>query len=71
MTQCLHPSMQIVSDVFSPTCARLSPSERARMKTLLDEYEVDLGNAADGDHRLSTKKNIIDMARDFQVYFAR
>ncbi len=82
-----------MSDVHSGACCRLAPSERARMKTLLDEYEVEPGNVQDGRHRyyslekrpnfilkstfpayffrLSTKKNIIDMAKEFQLYFAR
>ena len=29
---------QIVTDVFSPLCIRLSSEDRSRMKTLLDEY---------------------------------
>ena len=41
------------------------------MKTLLDEYDIDLKNVFSQQHKLSTKKNIIDMAKDFNVYFAR
>ena len=62
---------QIVTDVFSPLCIRLSPEERARMKTLLDEYDVDLKNVFSNKHKLSTKKNIVDMAKDCKVYFSR
>ena len=62
---------QIVTDVFSPLCIRLSPEDRSRMKTLLDEYEVGLKNVFSNQHKLSTKKNIIDMAKEFPTYFAR
>ena len=60
-----------MADVFSPLCIRLTTAERARMKTLLDEYDIDHKNVHGGQHKLSTKKNIIDMAREFSVYFAR
>ena len=33
---------QIVTDVFSPLCIRLSSEDRSRMKTLLDEYRYTL-----------------------------
>ena len=62
---------QIVTDVFSPLCIRLSPEDRSRMKTLLDEYNISLKNVFGNQHKLSTKKNIIDMAKEFPTYFAR
>ena len=51
--------------------ARLSPEDRSRMKTLLDEYDVNLKNVFSNQHKLSTKKNIMDMAKEFPTYFAR
>ena len=42
-----------------------------RMKTILDEYEIDLKNYDSQGHKLSTKKNVIDVAKEFAVYFAR
>ena len=41
------------------------------MKTLLDEYDIDLKNVFSNNHKLSTKRNIIDMGKDLSVYFAR
>ena len=34
-------TFQVVFDVFSPLCVRMSTVERTRMKTLLDEYDID------------------------------
>ena len=62
---------QIVTDVFSPLCIRFSQEDRSRMKTLLDEYDISLKNVFSSQHKLSTKKNIIDMAKEFPTYFAR
>ena len=63
--------MQIVTDVFSPLCIRFSGDDRSRMKTLLDEYDINLKNVFGQQHKLSTKKNIIDMAKELPTYFAR
>ena len=62
---------QIVTDVFSPLCIRLSSEDRSRMKTLLDEYNINLKNIFSGQHKLNTKKNIIEIAKEFPTYFAR
>merc|ERR1711899_245776 len=62
---------QIVTDVFSPLCIRLSSEDRSRMKTLLDEYNINLKNIFSGQHKLSTKKSIIEVAKEFATYFAR
>ena len=62
---------QIVTDVFSPLCVRFSPEDRSRMKTLLDEYDISLKNVFSNQHKLSTKKNIVDMAKEFPTYFSR
>lgn len=60
-----------MTDVFSPLCIRLTTEERSRMKTLLDEYDIDVKNVFSQQHKLSTKKNIIDMAKEFSIYFSR
>ena len=62
---------QIVTDVFSPLCIRLSSEDRSRMKTLLDEYNINLKNIFSGQHKLNTKKSIIEVAKEFATYFAR
>merc|ERR1719242_2887803 len=62
---------QIVTDVFSPLCIRLSSEDRSRLKTLLDEYNINLKNIFSGQHKLNTKKNIIEVAKEFPTYFAR
>jgi hypothetical protein len=60
-----------VTDIFSPLCIRFSGEDRSRMKTLLDEYDINLKNVFGQQHKLSTKKNIIDMAKELPTYFAR
>merc|ERR1719242_1542733 len=62
---------QIVTDVFSPLCIRFSNEDRSRMKTLLDEYSINLKTVFSNSHKLSTKKNIIEVAKDFPTYFSR
>ena len=44
---------------------------RSRMKTLLDEYNINLKNIFGNQHKLSTKKSIIEVAKEFATYFAR
>ena len=41
------------------------------MKTLLDEYNINLKNIFGNQHKLSTKKSIIEVAKEFPTYFAR
>jgi len=62
---------QIVTDVFSPLCIRFSNEDRSRMKTILDEYSINLKTVFSNSHKLSTKKNIIEVAKDFPTYFSR
>jgi myosin-15 len=62
---------QIVTDCFSPLCIRLTADNRSRMKTLLDEYHIDLKNLFSNKHKMSTKKSIIEVAKEFDTYFAR
>merc|ERR1712218_714787 len=50
---------------------RLSSEDRSRMKTLLDEYHINLKNIFSQQHKLATKKNIIEVAKEFATYFAR
>ena len=71
LTKRAIPFHQIVTDVFSPLCIRFSGEDRSRMKTLLDEYEINLKNVFGQQHKISTKKNIIDMAKELPTYFAR
>ena len=41
------------------------------MKTLLDEYHISLKNIFSQQHKISTKKSIIEVAKEFPTYFAR
>jgi len=59
-----------VRDVSSPLCVRLTPAERARLRTVLDEYNVSDQHDAERA-RESTKRNVLDVARECKLYFAR
>ncbi|CAB4070030.1 unnamed protein product [Lepeophtheirus salmonis] len=70
-------NLQIRKEIFSPSeslrdsILRLTPQECSRLRTLLDEYSINLKNLGSTKHRLSTKKNIIEIAKDSEYYFSR
>ncbi|CAF2388479.1 unnamed protein product [Rotaria sp. Silwood2] len=63
--------LQIVHDIFSSVCVRISEAERINMKIFLSSHGV----ATIGDIHLiktsSAKKDIIDQARQWSIYFCR
>ncbi|CAF4729667.1 unnamed protein product [Rotaria sp. Silwood1] len=63
--------LQIVHDIFSSVCVRISEAERTNMKTFLSSHGV----ATIGDINLiktsSAKKDIIEQARQWPIYFCR
>ncbi|CAB4053995.1 unnamed protein product [Lepeophtheirus salmonis] len=65
---------QIANDILKQSKIsnlRLNRDERIKLKSLLNEYSITLDNLGSTKHRLSTKKNIIDVARDCDHYFSR
>lgn len=62
---------QVVQDVLSLSCIRISREERNKMRKLLDSYGITLSNLHSPHHKVTIKKNIIDMAKDWPTYFAR
>ncbi|CAF2793021.1 unnamed protein product [Rotaria sp. Silwood2] len=63
--------LQIVHDIFSSVCVRISEAERINMKIFLSSHGV----ATIGDIHLiktsSAKKDIIEQARQWSIYFCR
>ncbi|XP_069684994.1 unconventional myosin-XV isoform X3 [Periplaneta americana] len=63
---------QVVQDCLGPTnCIRITREQRAKMRKMLDSYGVTLNNLHSAHQKVTIKKNIVDMAKDWPVYFAR
>ena len=57
---------QILQDVFSTLCLRISPKERQNMLEMFREYNITLFNS---ESSIAVKKSIINAARTWQCYF--
>ncbi|XP_063236075.1 unconventional myosin-XV [Bacillus rossius redtenbacheri] len=62
---------QVVRDVLAGPCLRIGRDQRANMKKLLDSYGVSLNNLLSSPQKVTIKKNVVDLAKDWPVYFAR
>ncbi|KAJ1528092.1 hypothetical protein ONE63_008008 [Megalurothrips usitatus] len=62
---------QVVQDTLSPNCIRIGREERAAMRKMLDSYGVTLNNLQSAHHKSTIKKNVVDMAKQWNIYFAR
>uniref|UniRef100_T1JBR9 Unconventional myosin-XV n=1 Tax=Strigamia maritima TaxID=126957 RepID=T1JBR9_STRMM len=62
---------QVVQDVFSNSCIRFNREERQKLRQLVDGYGITPNNLHSTHHKTAIKKNIVDLARDAAVYFAR
>ncbi|KAI5728804.1 hypothetical protein M8J77_021338 [Diaphorina citri] len=62
---------QIVSDTLTQPSPRISPEERSEMMQLLEQYGVTISNMHTGQHKASTKRAVLDMARHWLMYFSR
>ncbi|CAF1437052.1 unnamed protein product, partial [Didymodactylos carnosus] len=63
--------IQILRDTFSPTCVRINNEERLSMKALLATNGVTSISDMDVIKKLSTKKSIVEQAKQWQTYFCR
>lgn len=61
---------QIVADTLTQPSPRISPEERSEMMQLLEQYGVTMSNMHTGQHKASTKRAVLDMARHWLMYFA-
>lgn len=62
---------QIVYDVLATSNIRISKDDAQNMIKLLDNYGVTLENLQSTQHKITIKKNIIDMAKQWPLYFSR
>ncbi|GAB6020238.1 Unconventional myosin-XV [Chamberlinius hualienensis] len=62
---------QVVNDIYWKACIRIPPPERLKMRQLLDNYGVTTSNIHSPHHKVTIKKNIVDIARDWPTYFCR
>ena len=58
---------QIIQDVYSPFCLRISPQERQNMLEMFREYSITLFNT---EASIAVKKSIITAVRSWQCYFS-
>ncbi|XP_049851037.1 unconventional myosin-XV isoform X4 [Schistocerca gregaria] len=62
---------QVVQDCLSTGCLRISRDQRTKMRKLLDNYGVTLSNIHSAQQKVTIKKNVVDIAKDWPIYFAR
>lgn len=62
---------QVAYDVLATSSIRITKEDRQNMLKMLDNYGVTLDNLQSTQHKITIKKNIVDMARQWPLYFAR
>lgn len=62
---------QVVYDVLATSSIRITKEDRQNMLKMLDNYGVTLDNLQSTQHKITIKKNIVDMAKQWPLYFAR
>ncbi|XP_058797715.1 unconventional myosin-XV [Phymastichus coffea] len=62
---------QVAYDVLATSNIRISKEDRQNMLKMLANYGVTLDNLQSTQHKITIKKNVVDMARQWPLYFAR
>ncbi|XP_018350693.1 PREDICTED: unconventional myosin-XV isoform X2 [Trachymyrmex septentrionalis] len=62
---------QVVYDVLATSNIRITKEDRQNMLKMLDNYGVTLDNLQSTQHKITIKKNVVDMAKQWPLYFAR
>lgn len=62
---------QVAYDVLATSNIRISKEDRQAMLKMLDSYGITLDNLQSTQHKITIKKNIVDMAKQWPIYFAR
>ena len=62
---------QVAYDALATSNIRISKEDRQNMLKLLDNYGVTLDNLQSTQHKITIKKNIVDLAKQWPLYFAR
>lgn len=62
---------QVAYDVLATSNIRISKEDRQNMLKLLDNYGITLDNLQSTQHKITMKKNVVDLAKQWPLYFAR
>ncbi|CAH1793641.1 unnamed protein product [Owenia fusiformis] len=62
---------QIVMDVYEYPCIRLNREEKVKMRHLLESHNVTVENMTSSNHKGQTKRTVVELAKDFPLYFSR
>ncbi|XP_018313716.1 unconventional myosin-XV isoform X1 [Mycetomoellerius zeteki] len=62
---------QVVYDVLATSSIKITKEDRQNMLKMLDNYGVTLDNLQSTQHKITIKKNVVDMAKQWPLYFAR
>ncbi|XP_011310328.1 unconventional myosin-XV [Fopius arisanus] len=62
---------QIVYDVLATSSIKITKEERQNMIKLLHNYGVTLENLQSTHHKITIKKNVVDIAKQWSLYFSR
>ena len=62
---------QVAYDVLATSNIRISKEDRQNMLKLLDSYGITLDNLQSTQHKITIKKNVVDLAKQWPLYFAR
>nr|KAG5714689.1 hypothetical protein BaRGS_000177 [Batillaria attramentaria] len=62
---------QVVQDVYSNACVRISKDQRVKMRSMLEGYGVNKNNFLTKELNLQVKKVIVDTAKEWPTYFCR
>ncbi|EFX88395.1 hypothetical protein DAPPUDRAFT_191611 [Daphnia pulex] len=62
---------QVVQDTYNDACLRISRDDRVKMQQMLENYGISPENATNGHHKITLKRNVVEMAKEWPLYFAR
>lgn len=62
---------QVAYDVLATSNIRITKEDRQNMLKMLDNYGITLDNLQSTQHKITIKKNVVDMAKQWPLYFAR
>lgn len=62
---------QVAYDVLATSSIRINKEDRQNMLKMLDNYGITLDNLQSTQHKITIKKNVVDMAKQWPIYFAR
>jgi len=61
----------VVQDSYNDACLRIGRDDRNRMQQMLENYGIRPDNAVSGHHKITLKRNVVEFAKQWPLYFAR